>query len=106
MKVLKARNEGEDQNFSIKQLNSFKERRLNQKSLTLVSKLSPERVMKSFLKCLKLEAPEMVKILCLVCQVTPSSSQICREVQNLAVEGGRDDQLFWMNAQNIFFPGA
>ena len=60
--------------------------------------------MKSCLKCLKLEAPELVKKnLCLVCQVTPSSSQICREVQNLAVEGGRDDDLFWMNAQNIFF---
>ena len=41
-----------------------------------------------------------------VIQVTPSSSQICREVQNLAVEGGRDDYLFWMNGQNIFFPAA
>ena len=30
----------------------------------------------------------------------------CREVQNLAVEGGRDDYLFWMNAQNIFFPAG
>ena len=30
----------------------------------------------------------------------------CRAVQNLAVEGGRDDYLFWMNAQNIFFPAA
>ena len=51
--------------------------------------------MKSCLKCLKLEAPELVKKnLSLVCQVTPSSSQICREVQNLAVEGGRDDYLF------------
>ena len=60
--------------------------------------------MKSCLKCLKLEVPELVKKnLCLVCQVTPSSSQICREVQNLAVEGGRDDHLFCMNAQNIFF---
>ena len=56
--------------------------------------------------CLKLEAPELVKKRCLVCQVTPSSAQVCREVQNLAVEGGRDDYLFWMNAQNIFFPAA
>ena len=30
----------------------------------------------------------------------------CREVQNLAVEGSRDDDLFWMNAQNLFFPAA
>ena len=30
----------------------------------------------------------------------------CREVQNLAVEGGRDDYLFWMNARNIFFLAA
>ena len=30
----------------------------------------------------------------------------CRAVQNLAVEGGRDDYLSWMNAQNIFFPAA
>ena len=44
MKVLKARNEGEDQ---------------NEKALTLVNKPSPERVMKSSLKCLKLEAPSL-----------------------------------------------
>ena len=39
----------------------------------------------------------------------PSNAQLVassREVQNLAVEGGRDDYLFWMNAQNIFFPAA
>ena len=39
----------------------------------------------------------------------PSNAQLvssCREVQNLAVEGGRDDYLFWMNAQNIFFPAG
>ena len=39
----------------------------------------------------------------------PSNAQLvssCREVQNLAVEGGRDDYRFWMNAQNIFFPAA
>ena len=39
----------------------YKKRRLNQKSLTLVGKPSAERVMKSRLICLKLEAPEMVK---------------------------------------------
>ena len=63
MKVLKTRNEGQDQNFRIKQLKKarYKKRRLNQKSLTLVGKPSPERVMKSRLICLKLEAPEMVK---------------------------------------------
>ena len=38
--------------------------------------------MKSCLKCLKLEAPEIAKKKrCLVYQVTPSSSQICKEVQ-------------------------
>ena len=49
-------------------------------------------------ECFKVEAPEMAKKknLCLVCQVTLSSSQICREVN-------RDDYLFWMNAQYIFF---
>ena len=39
----------------------------------------------------------------------PSNAQLvssCREVQNLAVEGRRDDYLVWMNAQNIFFPAA
>ena len=30
----------------------------------------------------------------------------CRAVQNLALEGGRDDYRFWMNAQNICFPAA
>ena len=46
---MKARNEGQDQNFRIKQLKKarYKKRRLNQKSLTLVGKPSPERVMKS-----------------------------------------------------------
>ena len=63
--------------------------------------------MKSCLKCLKLEASNLVKKnLCLVCQVTPSTSQICREVQNLAVEGGRDGYLVWVNAQNLFFFSA
>ena len=39
----------------------------------------------------------------------PSKAQLvssCREVQNLAVEGNRDDYLFWMNARNLFFPVA
>ena len=30
----------------------------------------------------------------------------CRAVQDLAVEGGRDDNRFRMNALNIFFPAA
>ena len=32
--------------------------------------------------------------LCLVCEVTPNSSQICKEYKSLAVEGGRYDYLF------------
>ena len=48
----------------------------------------------------KLETPEMAKKLCLVCQVTPSSSQICKEVQKPYC--GRDDYLFWMSAQYFF----
>ena len=62
--------------------------------------------MKSCLKCLKLEAPEMAKKPLLS---PPNNAQLvssCREVQNLAVEGRRDDYLVWMNAQNIFFPAA
>ena len=47
MKVLKARNEGEDQ---------------NEKALTLNNKPSPERVMKSCLKCFKLEAPSLYSL--------------------------------------------
>ena len=39
------------------------------------------------------------KKLCLVHQVTPSSSQICEEVQKPCF--GRDDYHFWMNAQYI-----
>ena len=71
----------------------------------MVSKLSPERVMKS--ECLKLEAPEMAdKTICLVCQVTPSSSQSCKEVQKPCCQRGQDDYLFWMNAQNTFFSAA
>ena len=38
--------------------------------------------------------------LCLVCQVTPSSSQICKEVQ--MPYRRRDDYLFWMSAQYFF----
>ena len=64
--------------------------------------------MKSCLKCLKVESPEIAKKnLCLFCQVTPSWSQICKEVfKSLAVEGGRDHYLFWMHAQYIYFLAA
>ena len=49
----------------------------------------------------KLETPEMAKKkLCLVCQVRPSSSQICKEVQKPYC--GTDDYLFWMSAQHFF----
>ena len=48
-----------------------------------------------------LETPEMAKKkLCLVCQVTPSSSQICKEVKK--PHCGRDDYLFRMSAQYFF----
>ena len=40
------------------------------------------------------------KKLCLVFQVTPSSSQICKEVQKPYC--GRDVYLFWMSAQYFF----
>ena len=90
MKGLKARNEGEDQNSWIKQLNSFKEKldtkkETRRESSHIVSKPSPERVTKSCLKCLKLETPEMAnkKNLCLVCQVTPSSSQVVEKYKTL-----------------------
>ena len=109
MKVLKARNEGEDQNSWIKQLNSFKEKldtkkETRRESSHIVSKLSPERVKKSCLKCLKLETPEVAKKPFLLSQ--PSNAQLvssCREVQNLAVEGNRDDYLFgWMPKIYLF----
>ena len=56
--------------------------------------------MKSCLKCSKLEAPEMAKkpLLSL-----PINAQLISNCKSLAVEGGWDDYLFWMNAQNIFF---
>ena len=40
------------------------------------------------------------KKFCLVCQVTPSSSQSCEEVQK--PYSGRDVYLFWMSAQYFF----
>ena len=36
-------------------------------------------------------------------QLTPSSFQICKEIQKPCCGRGRDDYLFWMNSQNIFF---
>ena len=48
----------------------------------------------------------MAKKTCLVCQLTPSSFKVVKKYKSLAVEGGRDDYLFWMNAQNIFFSAA
>ena len=104
MKVLKARNEGEDQNSWIKQLNSFKEKldtkkETRRESSHIVSKPSPERVTKSCLKCLKLETPEMAnkKNLCFSLPSNALLVSSCREVQNLAVEGSRDIIFFgWM----------
>ena len=60
--------------------------------------------MKSCSKCLKLEAHEMAKkpLLSLL-SITPSWSQICKEVfKSLVVEGGRDYYLFWMGPIYIF----
>ena len=77
-------------NSWIKQPNSFKEKldtkkETRRESSHIVSKPSPERVTKSCLKCLKLETPEMAnkKNLCLVCQVTPSSSQVVEKYKTL-----------------------
>ena len=51
-----------------------------------------------------MEKKTLVCSACLVGQVTPSWSQICKEVyKSLAVEVGRDHFLFCMNAQYIFF---
>ena len=33
-------------------------------------------------------------------------SNFVKKYKSLAVEVGRDDYLFWMNAQNIFFSAA
>ena len=76
-------------NSWIKQPNSFKDKldtkkETRRESSHIVSKLSPERVKKSCLKCLKLETPEVAKKrLCLVCQVTPSSSQVVEKYETL-----------------------
>ena len=49
------------------------------------------------------EESKKKKNLCLFCQVTPSWSQICKEVfKSLAVEGGWDHYLFWMGPIYIF----
>ena len=49
----------------------------------------------------KLVTPVVAKKkLCLVCQVTPISSQIVKKYKSLTVE--RDDYLFWMSAQYFF----
>ena len=48
-------------------------------------------------------APEMAKKLFLVCQVTPSSSQICKEVQKPCCGRGPDDYLFWIMPKISFF---
>ena len=56
-----------------------------------LSKPSPERVMKKCLKCLNLMAPQMAKKNppLIVCQVTPSSSQTCKDVQKPCCGRGR-----------------
>ena len=84
MRVLKARNEGEVLTKSAKIV--LKE--IRHKIGDSTRKLSHSWQAKtrngheSCLKCLKFEAPEMAKkYICLVCQITPSSSQICKEVK-------------------------
>ena len=39
---------------------------------------------------------------CLVCQVGPSPSQICKEVQKPPLWKGAGKFFFWMNAQYIY----
>ena len=55
-------------------------------------------------ECFKIRGPcdgKQKTNLGVVCQVTLSSSQICKEVQKPCCE--RDDYLFWMDAQYIYF---
>ena len=57
-------------------------KRLGKEAQSHIVSKPNKRVVKSCLKCLKLEAPEMAKKpLLIVCQSTPSSFQICKEVQ-------------------------
>ena len=78
------------------------------KKLTHIVSKPNKRVVKSCLKCLKLEAAEMAKKpLLIVCQYQrPACFKFGKKYKSLAVEGGRDDYLFWMNAQTIFFSAA
>ena len=76
-------------NSWIKQLNSFKEKldtkkETRRESSHIVSKPSPERVTKRYLKCLKLETSEMAKKKpCLLWQVTPSLCQVVEKYKTL-----------------------
>ena len=51
-----------------------------------------------------MEAPEMAKKKPLLS--LPSNAELVKKYKSLAVEGDRDDYLFWMNAQNIVFSAA
>ena len=45
----------------------------------------------------------------LVCQFRPAGLKFVKKYKSLAVEGGRDDYIVWMTAQNTFFfqlPGS
>ena len=80
MKVLKARNEGEDQ--VLNKAAKIVLRKARYKIGDSTRKPSPERVMKS--ECFKIRGPcdgKQKTNLGVVCQVTLSSSQICKEVQ-------------------------
>ena len=59
-------------------------------------------------ECLKLDVPEMAEKYNLLS--LPSNFQLIsdfvKKCKNLSVKGGRDDYLFWMNAQNIYFFSA
>ena len=78
MKVLKTRNGKRGRpkfpHKAATQKARYEKRRLNEKALTLVNQPSPERFMKGCLKCLKLEAPEMVKKTLLLSH--PSNAQL------------------------------
>ena len=39
----------------------------------------------------------------LVCQFRPAGLKFVKKYKSLAVEGGRDDYIVWMTAQNTFF---
>ena len=63
--------------------------------------------MKSCLKFLKLEALDMAKkTSARSAKQRPAGLKFVKKHKSLAVGGGRDDYLLWMNAQYVFFLAA